>query len=80
MSGSSSRRVLLMGPSHGSDGAGAGQGQEIVFDERDPESVRRAETMIQERFGISMAGLLTSEPPAREGLMRRCARAVRAWF
>jgi hypothetical protein len=80
MSGSSSRRVLLMGPSHGSDTAGAGQGQEIVFDERDPESVRRAEQMIQARFGVSMAGLLTSEPPASEGLMRRCARAVRGWF
>jgi hypothetical protein len=77
MSGSSSRRVLLMGPSHG---AGAGQGEEIVFDERDPASVRRAELLIHERYGLSMAGLLTSEPPASEGFMRRAARAVRAWF
>lgn len=79
MTGSSSRRVLLMGPSHGSD-AGAGQGEEIVFDARDPESVRRAESIIQQRFGISMAGLLTSEPAPRDGLLRRCARRVRAWL
>ncbi len=79
MSGSSSRRVTLMGPSPGS-GVGVDQGEEIVFDERDPESVRRAETLIQARFGLSMAGLLTSEPPKSAGLVRRCARAVRAWF
>lgn len=79
MSGPSSRRVLLMGPSPDSN-VGADQGEEIVFDERDPESVRRAESMIQARFGISMAGLLTSEPPPSDGLVRRCARAVRAWF
>ena len=70
---------MLMGPTPGSD-VGGDQGEEIVFDERDPESVRRAEVLIQARFGVSMAGLLTSQPPKSEGLMHRCARAVRAWF
>lgn len=79
MSTPSSRRVVLMGASPG-DVPGPGQGEEIVFDERDPESVRRAEAVIQARFGLSMAGLLTSEPPRTDGFVRRSWRAVCSWF
>ena len=78
MSTPSSRRVVLMGASPG-DVPGPGQGEEIVFDERDPASVRRAEAALQARFGVSMAGLLTSEPPERKGALWRFFSKVRSW-
>ncbi len=73
MSVPSARRVLV-------SGSASGHGEEIVFDERDPASVRRAEAALEARFGVSMAGLLTSEPPEREGTLRRALRAVRDWL
>jgi hypothetical protein len=42
--------------------AGEHAGEHVVFHLGDPGSVRRAQAMLQQRFGLAVAPLLASEP------------------
>ncbi|MFO0552562.1 MAG: hypothetical protein U0271_29500 [Polyangiaceae bacterium] len=53
-------------------------GDLILFDRNDPESVRRAQAAIIERFGLPAAPPLCSEPSP--GLLGRWRAALRGWF
>lgn len=47
----------------------------VVYDRHNPESIRRAERMLQQRFGLETPPTLCSEP---SGWMRRWGLAVQA--
>ena len=66
--------------------AGESSGEHVAFDPRDPHSVRRAQAILQDRFGLAVAPVLCSEPGSRLAavvrrvtarLLRRLDRSLR---
>jgi hypothetical protein len=55
---------LILERDEGPD-AGENSGEHVSFDPRDPRCVRRAQAILQERFGLAVAPILCSEPGSR---------------